>query len=112
MRISYYEKIGYDVIKTFIDDETLPDMLETLFGREDDCSCRTVGRWEIDIIEYFDSELELKTGVISEALGRGKHTTRHVELIEVAGGLVADTPGFSSLDFDHIEKEELPLLLR
>lgn len=52
--------------------------------------------------------LGLKTGEISEALGRGKHTTRHVELLEVAGGLVADTPGFSSLDFDHIDREELP----
>ena len=51
--------------------------------------------------------LGLKTGVISEALGRGKHTTRHVELLEVAGGLVADTPGFSSLELDHIEKGEL-----
>ena len=51
--------------------------------------------------------LGLKTGIISEALGRGKHTTRHVELIEIAGGLIADTPGFSSFDFDEIEKEEL-----
>jgi ribosome biogenesis GTPase len=36
-------------------------------------------------------------------LGRGKHTTRHVELIPAAGGLVADTPGFSSLDFNEID---------
>ena len=54
--------------------------------------------------------LGLKTGEISEALGRGKHTTRHVELLEVAGGLVADTPGFSSFEFDHIDKEELSQL--
>ena len=52
-------------------------------------------------------ELNLKTGIISEHLGRGKHTTRHVELIEVCGGLLADTPGFSSFDFDTIEKEQL-----
>src|SRR5699024_11631385 len=39
-------------------------------------------------------------------LGRGKHTTRHVELLSVYGGLVADTPGFSSLDFRDIEPEE------
>ena len=51
--------------------------------------------------------LNLKTGEISQSLGRGKHTTRHVELIEVAGGLVADTPGFSSFEFDHLEKEDL-----
>ena len=51
--------------------------------------------------------LDLKTGVISEAFGRGKHTTRHVELIEFVDGLLADTPGFSSFEFDLMEKEEL-----
>ncbi|HZG71714.1 MAG TPA: ribosome small subunit-dependent GTPase A, partial [Chondromyces sp.] len=40
--------------------------------------------------------------------GRGKHTTRHVELIHVNEGLIADTPGFSSLEFTEIEAEELP----
>ena len=44
-------------------------------------------------------ELNLATGEISDALGRGRHTTRHVELIPIYGGLVADTPGFSSIDF-------------
>ncbi len=52
-------------------------------------------------------ELNLKTDDISQSLGRGKHTTRHVELIEVCDGLLADTPGFSSFDFDNIEKEDL-----
>ncbi|WP_042144924.1 ribosome small subunit-dependent GTPase A [Paucisalibacillus sp. EB02] len=49
----------------------------------------------------------IKTADISKSLGRGKHTTRHVELIEVNDGLVADTPGFSALDFSEIEAEEL-----
>ena len=40
----------------------------------------------------------LATGEISEKLGRGRHTTRHVELFPVAGGLIADTPGFSAFD--------------
>ena len=48
--------------------------------------------------------MNLATGEISKALGRGRHTTRHVELLEVAGGLVADTPGFSSLDFNEMDK--------
>ncbi|CJA13327.1 GTPase [Streptococcus pneumoniae] len=52
-------------------------------------------------------ELELKTNDISSHLGRGKHTTRHVELIAIGSGLVADTPGFSSLDFIDIEVEDL-----
>lgn len=44
-------------------------------------------------------ELDLETAEISESLGRGKHTTRHVELLTLYDGLVADTPGFSSIDF-------------
>lgn len=43
--------------------------------------------------------LALQTGEISEKIARGKHTTRHVELFEAENGLVADTPGFSMLDF-------------
>lgn len=43
--------------------------------------------------------LALATGSISEKIERGRHTTRHVELFEADGGLVADTPGFSMLDF-------------
>lgn len=53
-------------------------------------------------------DLHLKTGTISEKLKRGKHTTRHVELIALPeGGLVADTPGFSSLDLPDLKPEEL-----
>ncbi|MGN0478719.1 MAG: ribosome small subunit-dependent GTPase A [Hominenteromicrobium sp.] len=56
-------------------------------------------------------ELVLETGEISKKLGRGRHTTRHVELYPVEGGYVADTPGFSTMDIDRYElfrKEELP----
>lgn len=51
-----------------------------------------------------------ETGGISQKLGRGRHTTREVELLEAFGGLLADTPGFASLDTSralHIPKEEL-----
>lgn len=48
-------------------------------------------------------ELELATAHISNKLGRGRHTTRTVELYELCGGNIADTPGFSSLDFENIE---------
>lgn len=47
--------------------------------------------------------LTLETGEVSEKLGRGRHTTRHVELFRVADGLVADTPGFSSFEDDRLE---------
>ena len=58
-------------------------------------------------MNHLDSTLHLETGEISEALGRGKHTTRHVELMEMYGGKVLDTPGFSSLDFTEMKKEDI-----
>ncbi|MGO4541015.1 ribosome small subunit-dependent GTPase A [Paenibacillus sp. 2TAB19] len=51
--------------------------------------------------------LTLETNEISNRLGRGKHTTRHVELIAIGGGYVADTPGFSQLDFAELGIEDL-----
>lgn len=50
------------------------------------------------ILNALDPAFGLATGEISEKLGRGRHTTRHVELFPVAGGLIADTPGFSAFD--------------
>ena len=58
-------------------------------------------------------DLGLKTGEVSSKLGRGRHTTRHVELYPVCGGYVADTPGFSSLDIERtmpLKKDELPFV--
>ncbi|WP_168121945.1 ribosome small subunit-dependent GTPase A [Paenibacillus sp. HB172176] len=51
--------------------------------------------------------LTLETNEISDRLGRGKHTTRHVELIDIDGAYVADTPGFSQLDFGELGVEDL-----
>lgn len=63
----------------------------------------------------FDKEI-IKTGEISEKLGRGRHTTRHTELYSLPfGGFVADTPGFSSLDIGNDDfdfKENLPYLFK
>ena len=50
------------------------------------------------ILNALDPAFGLATGQISEKLGRGRHTTRHVELFPVSGGLIADTPGFSAFD--------------
>lgn len=56
---------------------------------------------------------DLQTGEVSERLGRGRHTTRHIELFHtVSGGYVADTPGFSSVEDDRILKDELALYFR
>lgn len=56
------------------------------------------------LLNSIDKGLALKTGETSKKLGRGKHTTRHSELFKVCGGYVADTPGFSSLDFEKCER--------
>ena len=50
-------------------------------------------------------ELELATGETSKKLGRGRHTTRHVELYPVEGGYVADTPGFSTMDIERYARK-------
>lgn len=65
------------------------------------------GAGKSTLLNQLDPSFHLATQEISKALGRGKHTTRHNELHPVAGGLVADTPGFSSLDFSRIDAHEL-----
>jgi ribosome biogenesis GTPase / thiamine phosphate phosphatase len=68
------------------------------------------------ILNALDSNLSIQTGEVSEKLGRGRHTTRHVELFRLPNGaLVADTPGFASFDTEVPEllnKEELALAFR
>ena len=58
------------------------------------------GAGKSTLLNALDNSLNLKTGDFSFSLGRGKHTTREVEFMEICGGLVADPPGFSSLKLD------------
>ena len=51
------------------------------------------------MLNRLDEFLKLETNEISKALNRGKHTTRHTSLLEIEGGMVADTPGFSAVSF-------------
>lgn len=102
-----YREIGYIVIETYKDDPTLLDQVHLLIKGKTSVLAGQSGVGKSTLLNTLIPDLNLKTGEISHSLGRGRHTTRHVELIEVNGGLLADTPGFSSFDFDHIEKEEL-----
>ncbi|MEG1446060.1 MAG: ribosome small subunit-dependent GTPase A [Ruthenibacterium sp.] len=72
--------------------------------------CGNSGVGKSTLLGAFLPQESLETGIISKKLGRGKHTTREVVLFEAFGGLVADTPGFSSLEMDRacfIPKENL-----
>lgn len=100
--ISYYEKIGYQVlINSDINKvkECLKNKISVFTGQS--------GAGKSTLLNKIDSNLALKTNEISKALGRGKHTTRHTELLEICDGLVADTPGFSSLDLSLMTNEAI-----
>ncbi|MRH42213.1 ribosome small subunit-dependent GTPase A [Aquibacillus halophilus] len=103
-----YEQIGYTV-QTLSTKE--PEKLFDVINQFKDKISVIAGQSGVgksSMLNAINPLLKLETNEISESLGRGKHTTRHVELIEINGGLVADTPGFSSLEFSEIELEELP----
>ena len=105
--IEDYEKMGYTVLQTYKDEVELVERLQPILKGKTSVLAGQSGVGKSTLLNTLIPELNLKTGVISQSLGRGKHTTRHVELIEVCDGLLADTPGFSSFDFDEIDKEEL-----
>ncbi|WP_400247147.1 ribosome small subunit-dependent GTPase A [Niallia sp. JL1B1071] len=102
-----YEAVGYPVILTSSETEAgiaqllpyLKDKISVFAGQS--------GVGKSSLLNVIRPDLDLKTNEISSSLGRGKHTTRHVELISIGDGLVADTPGFSSLEFLDIEAEDL-----
>lgn len=103
---AYYKSIGYKVVKnteTFKIKRMLKGHTVVLTGQ--------TGSGKSTILNRLDKKLDLKTSPISKALGRGVHTTRHVELFKVKGAFIADTPGFSALDLN-FPKENLKMLFR
>ncbi len=104
-----YENIGYRVISTSAKrGEGVEEVREALQGKLSVFAGQS-GVGKSSLLNALFPGLQLETNEISEKLGRGKHTTRHVELIPLGngGGFVADTPGFSQLDFMEIEAGEL-----
>lgn len=99
-----YEPLGYPVIAGLAEKHRLTQ----LFNEKLTVFMGQSGAGKSTLLNELAPELQLATGEISESLGRGKHTTRHVELLELFEGLVADTPGFSSIDFLELSAEELP----
>lgn len=100
--INYYKKIGYEV---YMNDEI--ELIKKLFNGKVSVFTGQTGAGKSTLLNRINPDLHLKTGEISLALNRGRHTTRHTELLELCGGLVADTPGFSALEFTGMSKENI-----
>lgn len=100
--ISYYKKIGY---KVFLNTEI--DSILKSFDNKISVFTGQSGAGKSTLLNKLNANLNIKTAPISKALGRGKHTTRHTELILINKGYVADTPGFSSISLIEMTKEDI-----
>lgn len=102
-----YRAIGYPVLLVSVNDETSIELVKPYLKDKITVVAGQSGVGKSSLLNALDPSLQIATNAISTHLGRGRHTTRHVELINVAGGLVADTPGFSSLDLSEFQEQEL-----
>ena len=107
-----YRKAGYRCLElSSATGEGVAELREQLTGGRLVVFSGNTGAGKSSLLNALEPGLSLATGEVSEKLGRGRHTTRHVELVRLScGGVVADTPGFSSFDVDKMElcrKEEL-----
>lgn len=101
-KMNYYQELGYKVVvNTDLDSikELLKDKTSVFIGQ--------TGAGKSTLLNKLSPDWKLKTGEISKALGRGKHTTRTVELFEFLDGQVLDTPGFSALNFEGYKREDI-----
>lgn len=109
---SIYTHAGFQVIRTSaVTGEGIDQLTAAISGKVSAFTGNS-GVGKSSLLNRLDSSLSIKTDIVSEKLGRGKHTTRHVELVELScGALVADTPGFASFDAEYVDPilpEELP----
>lgn len=105
--IQYYKQIGYEVIETSSKQHAGINVVNDLIKDRIVVICGQSGVGKSSLLNAIDQTLKIQVNEISKALGRGKHTTRHVELHKLSDGLIADTPGFSSLDLDQLEAIDL-----
>lgn len=105
-KLAYYAQY-YEIHYTSVHDPTSLQVMQGLLEDKVSVFAGQTGAGKSSLLNALDIRLALEVGEISKALGRGRHTTRHVELLEVYGGLTADTPGFSKLDFADLDIEDL-----
>lgn len=98
--LEYYESLGFRCYKGNSLALEKKNVLEQIFKDKRTILTGQSGAGKSTLLNALNPSLNLKTGDFSFSLGRGKHTTREVEFLEICGGLVADTPGFSSLNLN------------
>lgn len=111
--IRLYEKMGYPVCSVSAKLGSGLENARSLFRGKISVLAGQSGVGKSSLLNALYPALDLKMGEVSQKLGRGRHTTRHVELIAVEpGAFIADTPGFSQLDFGEMEPAELDSYFR
>lgn len=99
--------IGYEVLFINAKEKEGIDELKRRLKNNITVLCGPSGAGKSTLLNGLIDKKHMETGEISEKLGRGKHTTRHSELIEIEDGFLVDTPGFSTLGLDFIDKDSL-----
>lgn len=111
-KINVYEAIGYTILLPERGRVLSSKEITETFGKLADQKLGVFlgqsGAGKSTLLNKINPDLRLKIGETSKSLGRGRHTTRHVELVELLGGLIADTPGFSAIQFEELTVQELP----
>lgn len=103
-----YEISGYKVIPVSNKENINIDKIKEELRNNIVVFAGPSGVGKSSLLNLIDPKFKLQTGEVSEKIKRGKHTTRHAELLKLeCGGMVADTPGFSSLTLEDIEESEL-----
>ena len=102
--LNYYKQLNYKVISN-----TDIEKIKLELSNKTSVFTGQTGAGKSTLLNKLNPDWNLQTGEISLALGRGKHTTRVVELFEIANGKVMDTPGFSSLEFINYSKQQIKL---